>query len=313
MSPGRSRRSPGSAASTRRWCWPGSRRRCARGSSAGWRRGCSRPVTRYSSAVTKLFWASFRDPGGSRVVRLVHEAAGLLGECLDLLAQHRRPVAARVGHHLAQRLALLGRVVHQLRHAVEVRGVLVLELVPLAVAHHQRDDQDEDRREGDQQDQAAARPLQRRGAAAPARAAARRPPRRLSGSAAAPAGGPRRARRRRGLRAELVVQVVEVVVLGGGVLEAKRRRPDRGTSPVLAVSSMPGASRARREKRRRFGGSPGSTGSSAKAASKSGRSSSKSATATREWMIGSGRSAPGGGGGVEVGEGGLEPPSSYEH
>ena len=43
------------------------------------------------------------------------------------------------------------------------------------------------------------------------------------------------------------------------VLEAKRRRRKRGTSPVLAVSSTSAGSRSAREKpRRRFGGLPGS-------------------------------------------------------
>ena len=274
-----------------------------------------RPVTRYSSVVTKLFWASLREPGGSSVSAwstrppaccerawIFWRSTGgwsprglaiTLRSCWPCWAESFTSFATPFRYDVYWSSSWF-------RWQSRTTSVMTTMRID---------------REGDQQEQAAARPLQHRRGASAAGAAPRRAARGPAASSAPPAGGcSTRSGGGGGSAAGSSSRWSKSSSSGGGVLEAKRRRPDRGTSPVLAVSSTSSASRSRREKpRRRFGGSPGSGGSSAKAASKSGRSSSYSATATREWMVGRGRSAPGGGSGVEVGEGGLEPPSSCEH
>ena len=135
------------------------------------------------------------------VLGVAHQAAGLAGQGADALAELGRVLAARVVQDLAQLLPLLGRLGDDRRDVVEVRGVGVLQLAALAVAHDQGDDEDEDRGEGDRQRQPRARLLEDRDPAA-ARGRRRRG-RRASptGAAGCPAGGARAIRPRSGTSA----------------------------------------------------------------------------------------------------------------
>ena len=256
------------------------------------------PVTRYSSAATRLRWGLERAPGGSRSSAWSTRPWASLAIAWMVGLQLRRLLAARVRHHLAQLGALLGRGGLDLRDAVDVGGVRVLELAALAVLDDQRDDHDEDDREGDGQ-----RPA---GRGAPA-GSPRRPTRRRRGLLRARSGratsrcGPIR-RRRATSRASATVSSAKARAGGvGAVAEAQlvvlRRRPP---PDMPRAGHLAGAGAV--EVRVRLLAAAGARGAGARparapgrprnAASKSGRSSSYSATAYVGRRSGDGVSAP---------------------
>ncbi len=277
------------------------------------------PLTRYSSDRTRPRCGARQRARRVEVLGLVHQRAGLAGQGPDLLAQLRRVLAARVVHDLAQLLALLGRRGDDGRHVVEVRGVGVLELAALAVADDEDDHQDQDRREDDGEQQGArAGWLQDGGAAAPRDPP--RPPRTAGASAGAAPDGPRRA------RSATTATSADGGDRGAGSSSrsSKPRSSSRGAAGPSACSSA-GPRRCPRV-------GVGVLGSRAAAArSAAGRPCRRPAArptgrrSARPLVVELGHALPAGrssgdvdphraqGTGWEVGEGGLEPPSSCEH